>query len=194
MASANAAQVKTTFGLRSLLIKASSVLLVILLLFQAVHEGQAAKQSSQKKVTKKSKKVDKKANFFVGKLDPAFLSVPYEELNGRLTPQMGRKMCEEDEQCAGFTYKGAKGLGQKFDLHFFRYIPEKAVEKAKSEGDWTWTSFKVSRKHVLLNIKEELIGDLQIKDKNIVHDLKRKRNKIYLVLFEFRLCIHDSFD
>ena len=42
-------------------------------------------------------------------------------------------------------------------MNFFHYIPESAVASAKSSGDWTWTSYKVSRPFVLLNALEDAI-------------------------------------
>ena len=42
-------------------------------------------------------------------------------------------------------------------MNFFHYIPESAVASAKSSGDWTWTSYKVSRPFVILNSIEDII-------------------------------------
>ena len=73
-----------------------------------------------------------------------------------MTPKKAIKVCEDDVQCAGFSYQGAKNLEQKFSMKFFHYIPEEAVSGAKSSrSDWTWTSYKVSRTYVLLNLREE---------------------------------------
>jgi len=123
-------------------------------------------QSTPAKKGASKKKVD--SSFFVGKLDATSSSVEYQHIIGGegqlggqfqvlLTPKKARTLCEADLQCAGFTYKGAKDLGQKFHMNFFHYIPESAVASAKSSGDWTWTSYKVSRPFVILNALEDVI-------------------------------------
>jgi len=74
-----------------------------------------------------------------------------------MTPKNAKKLCEEDFSCAGFTYKGAKDLGQKFKIQFFHYLSKKSVEVAKKSGDWTWSSYRVSRPFVYLNVNAEKI-------------------------------------
>ena len=85
-----------------------------------------------------------------------------------MTPKNAQTLCEADIQCAGFTYKGAKDLGQKFRMNFFHYIPDSAIESAKSSGDWTWTSYKVARPFVLLNALENF---------NKKHEFSKQQNK-----------------
>ena len=52
-------------------------------------------------------------------------------------------------------------------MHFFHYIPTVAVESAKSSGDWTWTSYRVSRPFVLLNVREAAGADAKKVEKGL---------------------------
>lgn len=129
----------------------------LILLFLAFEGHLTSVVGAKKKKT--STKSSKKSKAFVGKLDTN-LCVEYvsglpSSSSFKMTPKEAIKWCEEDLQCAGFTYKGAKDLGQKFAMKFFHYIPEVSVADAKTLGDWTWTSYKVSRPFVLLNIFPE---------------------------------------
>lgn len=127
----------------------------LILLFLAFEGHLTSVGGAKKKKAKSGKKSSTTASCFVGKLD-SNLCVEYNVAPQRkMTPKDAKKWCEEDLQCAGFTYKGAKDLGQKFAMKFFHYIPEVSVAGAKTSGDWTWTSYKVSRPFVLLNILQE---------------------------------------
>ena len=121
---------------------------VLLLLVFFSKEGQTKKKKGQ------SKKASASTNFFVGKLDSIPYNLEYEQLNGFMTPKNAKKLCEEDFACAGFTYKGAKDLGQKFQIKFYHFVPKIGIEIAKKEGDWTWSSYIVARDFVYLNLNE----------------------------------------
>ena len=63
----------------------------------------------------------------MGKLDFSY-NLEYENLNGIMTPQNAKILCESDLSCAGFTYKGPKDLGQKFYVKFYHFIPKNQIE------------------------------------------------------------------
>ena len=135
--------------------KTSFLVLFLLLLLVFLKEGQTKKTKEKKGHRKKAGTVP--SNFFVGKLDSIPYNLEYPQLNGVMTPKNAKKLCEEDFSCAGFTYKGAKDLGQKFKIQFFHYLSKKSVEVAKKSGDWTWSSYRVSRPFVYLNVNAEKI-------------------------------------
>ena len=135
--------------------KTSKFLVLLLLLLVFLKEGQTKKTKEKKGHRKKAGTVP--SNFFVGKLDSIPYNLEYPQLNGVMTPKNAKKLCEEDFSCAGFTYKGAKDLGQKFQIQFFHYLSPKSVEVAKKSGDWTWSSYRVSRPYVYLNVNAEKI-------------------------------------
>ena len=130
-------------------------LVLFLLLLVFLKEGQTKKTKEKKGQRKKAANVP--SNFFVGKLDSIPYNLEYPQLNGVMTPKNAKKLCEEDFSCAGFTYKGAKDLGQKFKIQFFHYLSKKSVEVAKKSGDWTWSSYRVSRPFVYLNVNAEKV-------------------------------------
>ncbi len=49
-------------------------------------------------------------------------------MNAFLTPSEARSSCDADLHCAGFTYRGAKGATQKFNVKFFRFIGREAFK------------------------------------------------------------------
>ena len=108
-----------------------------------------------KKVKKAKSGKKKEPSFIVGKPNSQFC-LEYPELNQVVTPKEAKKLCEDDLQCAGFCYKGAKDLGQRFDMKFFHYLPEMALASS-ADIDWTWTSYKVARPFVLLNARNDLL-------------------------------------
>lgn len=116
-------------------------------------EAEAGKKKKSKKSSPSKKSETSAAAFFVGKLS-AGQCLEYVDLNGLMTPTEAKKSCDEDLFCAGFTYKGAKGHNQRFDIYFFKYIPKSGVAQAKKANDWTWTSYKVQRPFVLIDIQE----------------------------------------
>ena len=96
--------------------------------------------------------------FFVGRIPPSdlspFYSLAYPELSGVMTPNDAMVLCEADFECSGFTYKGAKGVSQRFLIHFFRLLPPfaylQALGASLDKMERCWTSYKVKRKFVLL--------------------------------------------
>lgn len=125
----------------------------VLVLLLAFEEGLTKKKTKKKVAPLSAKKST--GNFFVGKLSATSTNLEYEALDGQMTPKKAQSLCDQDLSCAGFTYKGAKGHGQKFQMKFFRYISKSGVEAAKKSPDWTWTSYRVARPYVLLSIQED---------------------------------------
>jgi hypothetical protein len=109
-------------------------------------------EGSSKKSDKKDKKTSAKkksglTGFIAGRLapDPA---LELNRLNGLFTPDEAAGLCEGCPECAGFTFRGARHVGQKFSIKFFRFVDQKTFDEAKRGGNWLWTSYRVKRAFV----------------------------------------------
>ena len=58
------------------------------------------------------------ADFVPGRMPPG--SLEYPELSGKMTPKEAVRKCEEDDECAGFTYLGSLDLKRKRQIAFYR--------------------------------------------------------------------------
>jgi len=102
-----------------------------------------------KNTGEKLNKKKKLSGFIVGRICPnSYLELP--QLNGKYTPSEAVNLCEQDLECSGFTYLGAKGVNQPFDIKFFHFIDPKTFSEAKVAGFWTWTSYRVKRNFVAI--------------------------------------------
>ncbi|XP_059080971.1 uncharacterized protein LOC131878854 [Tigriopus californicus] len=89
----------------------------------------------------KAKKT-KKPKYFIGQVPPG--QFEYSELHGVYTPTEATQLCEEDLQCAGFTFKGTPHEEQKYLTNFFHYIP-KSVEKHLDHSRPEWSTYRNKR-------------------------------------------------
>ena len=97
----------------------------------------------------------KETGFFVGRFIFGHY-LEYPELNGFLDPKTAVKICDADFECTGFTYQGAKNVGQRFYIYFFRYVapPSFSLSSVTNE-EKVWTSYRVKRSFVVLPKKIE---------------------------------------
>ena len=120
------------------------------------------------KNSKSNSYLRKETGFFVGKFVPGYY-LEYPELNGFFDPKIAVKICEADFECTGFTYQGAKNVGQRFYVNFFRYVapPSFSLSSVTNE-EKVWTSYRVKRSFVVLQkkkYKEESIKISQVDNK-----------------------------
>ena len=92
----------------------------------------------------------KESGFFVGRVMHGYY-VEYSEINTFLHPKMAVEKCEGDVECAGFTYAGAKSVGQPFYIYFFRYVAPPSISVLSVRSDEkVWTSYWVKRNFVII--------------------------------------------
>ena len=66
-------------------------------------------------------------------------------------PKKAVELCEGDIECAGFTYSGAKSVGQPFYIYFYRYITPSSISMLSvTNEERVWTSYRVKRNFVVL--------------------------------------------
>lgn len=123
--------------------------------------------SESKSSEGKNRKKKKLSGFIVGRIGPNS-HLELTRLNGKYYPSEAVKLCETDLECSGFTYLGAKGVSQLFDVKFFRFIDQKAFSDAKTAGFWSWTSYRVKRNlvavfHSSSNLTPEDLDETTIK-------------------------------
>ena len=126
------------------------LVLTILAIVNDVIGGVGQKTKKADKDKKGSgKKKSGLTGFVVGRLnpDPAF---ELQRMNGFFSPDEASDACEMDLECAGFTFRGARDVNQKFPVKFFRFVGQKTFEEAKRSGNWVWTSYRVKRSFVAI--------------------------------------------
>lgn len=107
------------------------------------------------KNSKSNSYLKKETGFFVGRFVSGHY-LEYPELNGFYDPKSAVNVCEADFECTGFTYQGAKNVGQRFYIYFFRYVapPSFSLSSVTNE-EKVWTSYRVKRSFVVLPKKKE---------------------------------------
>ena len=93
----------------------------------------------------KTGKTIKTTGFFVGQIPLGKFEYP--DLKAVLKPQQARVICENDLECAGFTWKGAKILDIPHPITFFRYVSESTFTAG---NNYQWTSYRVKRSFVVV--------------------------------------------
>jgi hypothetical protein len=102
-----------------------SIILLTLLLF--LHSGFCEKvKKSEKKSKGGAKKKTGLTGFIVGRLSPE-PGLELSHFNGFYSPDEASNFCEKNIECAGFTFRGAKGVSQKFRVKFFRFVSQVSI-------------------------------------------------------------------
>ena len=126
-----------------------SVILLTFLLFLNPSFCEKVKKSDKKSKGGGAKKKTGLTGFIVGRLNPEH-GLELSQFNGYYSPDEASAFCERNIECAGFTFRGAKGVSQKFRVKFFRFVSPKTFEDAKKGGNWIWTSYRVKRSFVAI--------------------------------------------
>lgn len=120
----------------------------ILTLFLVFSSFLVLTYGSEDQKKKKSKKVPKTHGFFVGQIPLGRFEYP--ELNTLLKPNQAQIICENDLECAGFTFKGPKNhLDIPHPITFFRFVSESTFTETK-RANLHWTSYRVKRNFVIV--------------------------------------------
>lgn len=98
------------------------------------------------------KKKKQQHGFLVGQIPLGRFEYP--GLDGILKPVQAQIICENDLECAGFTFKGAKtGLDIPHPIIFFRYVSDKTFSEIGTSNNpktFLWTSYRVKRAFVIV--------------------------------------------
>ena len=68
----------------------------------------------------------------------------YSNINGWMRPSEAVKLCEDDLQCGGFTFHGTLTPHRSYEIYFFHYVADIALDREDFLG-WDWTSYTVRR-------------------------------------------------
>lgn len=79
------------------------------------------------------------SGFFVGRISEG--QFEYTDLNGWMTPRKAIDLCENDEKCGGFTYKGANLIDREYDIYFFHIL----INVETDTDSWKWIFYKPSK-------------------------------------------------
>ena len=152
-----------------------TLLLLVIISLQSTHVlSKKSKESSNKKSS--SKKKTGLTGFIAGRLNPD-PALELSRINGFYTPEEASTLCEKNLECAGFTFRGSKNVGQKFRTYFFRFVGQKSFEDAKRAGNWIWTSYRVRRPFVAIfheKSPKDQSGKSEKMDKNKIDSQSEK--------------------
>ncbi|XP_023337022.1 uncharacterized protein LOC111708023 isoform X2 [Eurytemora carolleeae] len=102
------------------------------------------------------------SGFYTGRIKEGMFE--YSDLNGLMTAEEGATLCEEDLQCAGFTFRGVYSVDVPHELYFFHYVSTIHFSQ-KNPHFWGWTSYRVNRDYILMRGKLSS-PELEVEDLN----------------------------
>ena len=76
------------------------------------------------------------ATFLVGRVREGQFEYP--RLNGLLTKETAKLMCDRDKMCGGFTYKGSLESKQKHEVFFFHMV----INIDARSSSWNWVTYR----------------------------------------------------
>jgi len=82
------------------------------------------------------------AGFMVGRLREG--QFEYSKANGWMSPATARFICEKDERCGGFTYKGFISEHEEFDIFFFHLL----INFEETRDAWNWVTYQAEREYI----------------------------------------------
>ena len=94
---------------------------------------------------------NKTKRWFIGRIPPN-QDFEYSSLNGVYSPKHAKQICENDFQCAGFTFKGTRRIINVVpEVYFFHFIDESSKYLTTEIKYPHWTSYIVgSRDYVAI--------------------------------------------
>jgi len=136
--------------------------------------------------------VSPKTGLFIGRISEG--NFEYSKLNGRMTAENAIKLCDNDEKCGGFTYKGSNLVNREYDIFFFHIVINVKIGLAS----WKWIFYKTNKRfivfpgrflsHTKLTVVKELKnGADSMEICNKIHDcvgVLRTRNSTASVLLD----------
>ena len=78
----------------------------------------------------------------VGRIPPSRFE--YEKINGFYTSLQAKKLCENDIQCGGFTFKGTKHGIDKKEIYFFHFVADDQISLNEYLKYPHWSTYIVS--------------------------------------------------
>jgi hypothetical protein len=108
-----------------------------------------------------------KSGFSPGRIAPGRFEYPAN--NGWMLPEEAVKICENDEACAGFTFRGAFRVKSKtVEIYFFNF-----VQPTKTLTHTHWSSYRVKgRNYVKIPMEISELSEKSVKSKK--HNLMTK--------------------
>ena len=95
--------------------------------------------------------VEEKVNrWYVGRTPPS--SFEYSRINGFYSPKRAQIICERDQQCGGFTFKGPRIIRDYIpEIYFFHFINTSSTYLSTDIRHPHWTSYVVaSRDYIII--------------------------------------------
>ena len=95
--------------------------------------------------------VEEKVNrWYVGRTPPS--SFEYSRINGFYSPKRAQTICERDQQCGGFTFKGPRIIRDYIpEVYFFHFINTSSNYLTTDIKHPHWTSYVVaSRDYIII--------------------------------------------
>jgi hypothetical protein len=89
---------------------------------------------------------------YIGRVPPS-QDFEYSSLNGFYSPKRAKQICENDFQCAGFTFKGTRSISNIVpEVYFFHFIDENSEYLTTEIKYPHWTTYIVgSRDYVAIS-------------------------------------------
>ena len=82
------------------------------------------------------------SKFLIGRLREG--QFEHSLLNGWMDPGEARRLCEGDQRCGGFTYKGFISEFHQFDIFFFHLV----LNYEDDQESWNWVTYKAERDYI----------------------------------------------
>jgi hypothetical protein len=88
-------------------------------------------------------------NWHIGRVPPRRFE--YDSINGFFTPQRARRICENDLQCGGFTFKGSKDISnRKAEVYFFHFVNDELRSLTEYMKYPHWTAYITSKDYIVI--------------------------------------------
>ena len=84
----------------------------------------------------------------VGRIPPSRFE--YEKINGFYTSLQAKKLCENDIQCGGFTFKGTKHGVDKREIYFFHFVADAQISLEDYLKYPHWSTYIVSSRDFVI--------------------------------------------
>ena len=86
----------------------------------------------------------------IGRVPPGRFE--YERINGFFTPHVAKRICRNDIQCGGFTFKGSRNIKKrKTKVYFFHYVIDDTVSLTEYMKFPHWTTYITSRDFIVIS-------------------------------------------
>ena len=128
----------------------------------------------------------KAKHWFIGRTPPSIFEYP--RINGFYTPKQAQSICEKDQQCGGFTFKGSKKIKHTIpEVYFFHFINESSTYLTTEIRYPHWTTYIIrSRDHIVVS------GSYSSFDDTNWHKMTRYESFRWCIYFVFNYVIYEQ--